>query len=64
VEQHQGLSGAERVGVARSGAETQVGVEQAPCGDVEGVSGRQRCLDFARVRWSAETDLHEETEHV
>jgi hypothetical protein len=30
MEQHQDVSGAQRVGVARSGAETQVGVELAP----------------------------------
>ena len=40
-----------------SETQTQAGVEHAPCGYVEGVSGQQRCLDFARVRSSAETAL-------
>jgi hypothetical protein len=55
VEAHQSVSVAERVVAARSRAETQVGVEHAPCGYVEGVSGQQRCLDFAPLRWLADS---------
>ncbi len=41
------MSGAQRVGVARSGAETHVIVEHTPCRYVEGVLGWLKALDVA-----------------